>query len=91
MHKEDQCSEHNMPLTYFCETCNQAICSDCAMFQQAHKNHTFKHIKEIYEYHVDRIRRETLNIKSRLQELKICIGEIDENIESVSRAKEEVL
>lgn len=40
--KEEECSVHiGTPLNYFCETCSEAICADCAMFSKEHKSHEF--------------------------------------------------
>jgi len=86
----EQCKTHDLPLTYFCETCTQAICSDCAMFQESHRNHSFKHIKDVYGQHVNIVKKELPSLHKRLHSLKISINELEDNIEAVTKSKEKV-
>ncbi|KNE57295.1 hypothetical protein AMAG_03023 [Allomyces macrogynus ATCC 38327] len=43
----DVCSAHHAPLHYYCVTCSDAICSDCAMFDERHRGHAFQHLEKV--------------------------------------------
>ena len=46
-HSEELCAEHSThKLSLFCETCNLALCSECAK-DPAHKTHYIKHLTEV--------------------------------------------
>lgn len=39
----DMCELHKIKMSYYCISCAKSICSDCAMFSEAHKSHEFAH------------------------------------------------
>ena len=45
------------------------ICSDCAMFGSDHKSHEFEKLSQVYERHVEKIRKEANGLRKRLKEL----------------------
>ena len=83
------CSEHNTALNYFCNTCKKPICSDCAMFGNEHKQHQFERLNEVYERHVEVIRKEANGLRKRLKELNFYMGEVQTTIERVTKGKED--
>jgi tripartite motif-containing protein 37 len=85
----ENCAEHNLPLGYYCETCCEALCSDCAMFESKHQQHKFKKIGEVYDKHIETIKQETTLLEKRLDELNFLVSSVDENISRVQKAKEE--
>ncbi|KNC54558.1 uncharacterized protein AMSG_10408 [Thecamonas trahens ATCC 50062] len=86
----EPCPAHpDQELGYYCETCGVAICSDCAMFGSTHTGHAFNKLDAVYAIHTSRIRVETNALSERLERLRAAIAGIDENIEEVTRAKEE--
>jgi DNA repair ATPase RecN len=85
----ENCSFHNLPLGYYCETCNEALCSDCAMFEDKHKQHTFRKISEVYEKHIDEVKSEASELSKRLEELNFLVTSVEDNITRVQKAKEE--
>ena len=46
-----RCPEHSLPYTYYCNSCSDAVCSDCALFSTAHKGHDFQHLRDVYALH----------------------------------------
>ncbi len=52
------CAEHSNRLEYFCRSCQQAICADCAMFSAGHKGHEFDKLLNVEKRHYDLIRAE---------------------------------
>lgn len=85
----EMCSEHQAPLHYYCQTCNDSICSDCAMFGKQHKNHTFERLAVVYDTHAKLIRSEISSIHDRLEQLRKVEEGIEANIRNVKTAKEE--
>ena len=49
------CPTHNEPLSLFCHTCKNVICSHCALFAGGHEEHEIGPIKEICSYYTDEI------------------------------------
>lgn len=87
--EEEKCPTHNQPLIYFCNTCNNAICSDCAMFGNTHKDHQFQHLSKVYNTHVDRIKQQAAIIKNRLSILNRNLEIIEKTIDKVTKGKED--
>ncbi|EFC39449.1 predicted protein [Naegleria gruberi] len=87
----EHCSSHDLPLIYYCETCKEPICSDCAMFEEKHKNHKFKKVNEVYKECVDIVKVESETVKTRLKDLNSLTLSIEENIKRITKAKEETL
>ncbi|KAL9649959.1 hypothetical protein ABK040_003078 [Willaertia magna] len=85
----EQCTTHSLPLIYFCETCKEPICSDCAMFEEKHKYHRFKKLSEVYKENVEIVKKESEGLKNRLNELNVLVGSIDENIKRITKSKDE--
>jgi len=56
--EEKECDLHKERLNYHCLTCNLAICTDCAMLSETHKNHCFERLEKVYEEKVQEIRSE---------------------------------
>ncbi len=88
--KKEVCVQHDStPMNYYCNTCKQAICSDCAMFGDEHKQHQFERLQVVYQRHVDTIKQESGCLMRRLQELSEHVRETQAAIEKVTKAKEE--
>ncbi|KAF0984768.1 hypothetical protein FDP41_000667 [Naegleria fowleri] len=87
----EQCSNHDLPLIYYCETCKAAICSDCAMFEDKHKAHSFKKVSEVYKECVEVVKSESNSVNVRLKDLNTLIINIDENIKMITKSKDETL
>ncbi|KAJ3134545.1 Tripartite motif containing 37 [Physocladia obscura] len=82
----DVCPEHNTPLHYFCSTCNDAICSDCAVLSSNHKSHSLEHLSTVYKTHRDSIWRATASLFSTLKSHMETQQTISTQITQISRA-----
>ena len=59
------------------------------MFGNAHKDHKFMRLSEVYEKHCEVIRSEAIGLKKRLKELTKYTNDVETTIEKVTKAKEE--
>eukprot|EP01083_Nonionella_stella_P295241 1003441_1 len=84
----EMCKLHEMSLMYFCVSCKEAICSDCAMFGKKHSGHEFEKLDNMYLQSVNSLKEEIARIHSRLDQLTNLEGEIEENIARVKNVKE---
>ena len=82
----ETCSEHNLQMLYFCKTCGNPICSDCAMITQRHHGHEFDKLANMYDFHLRVLRTEEGKVKSRKEELRAVLGDIEENLEKLKQA-----
>lgn len=88
---EKLCSVHQSPLSYFCSTCCTPVCSDCAILDEDHRNHSFERLIVIYGHHKKKIQQEAANLRQHLKELSLEVVAIDENIRSILKTKDESL
>ncbi|KAI9310554.1 hypothetical protein DFJ73DRAFT_887836 [Zopfochytrium polystomum] len=59
-----ECTAHSAPMFYYCQTCSEALCSDCAVIDQKHKEHKLERLQSVYKE-----KRQLLeNIMSAFQE-----------------------
>jgi len=86
---DEHCTEHDTELNYYCKSCEKPICSDCAMFGDSHKNHEFEKLVNVYNKHLQKIKREKEVQDDKLGELNSLVGNIDKYIEQITSAKEE--
>ena len=59
---------HDEPLKYFCDTCDESICRDCAIL--AHKDHKYNLIAESYIKHKEDLKNCLNPIKWKIEALK---------------------
>ncbi|PAA62487.1 hypothetical protein BOX15_Mlig024145g1, partial [Macrostomum lignano] len=85
----DRCDSHKERLTVYCQTCQVAVCHQCALFDAKHAEHTFQPLERVYEQHVMRIQDKVDQLKRRNMELISFIQEVEKNMESVRQAKDE--
>jgi tripartite motif-containing protein 37 len=88
---EKYCSTHDSPLLYFCTTCSVAVCSDCAILIEDHRNHTFEKLSVAYGRRRKKIRGEAAGLRRRRKELSVLIASVDKNIENVLKVKAQIL
>eukprot|EP00164_Ancoracysta_twista_P003046 GFYU01004062.1.p1 GENE.GFYU01004062.1~~GFYU01004062.1.p1 ORF type:complete len:906 (-),score=50.70 GFYU01004062.1:160-2877(-) len=86
---DETCPTHATPMAYYCITCTTAICSDCAMFDDKHRNHQFEHLSTVYDSHVDAIKSEAAGLRHRMKELRSLLSAVENNVERVRKSKEE--
>lgn len=91
LNDKDLCGAHNEKLTVYCWTCKKCICPQCALFDLggAHSGHSFKQLELVYETHINQVKEEVSQLRSRLVELIGFIQEVEQNVEVVRNAKDE--
>ena len=67
---------HDEPLKYFCDTCNESICRDCAIL--AHRDHRYNLIAESYIKHKEELKNALNPIKGKIEALKKIMSAIAE-------------
>ena len=72
----EQCPKHETDMLYYCNTCKTSTCSDCAMFGTEHKDHNFSKLTEIYDKHVEMIKKEAGGLRKRLKDLNFYMNEV---------------
>ena len=55
---KDLCSDHQIQMRYFCETCKVPFCPDCSTFGDGHKGHKIALLSKIYQGQRDRIHQD---------------------------------
>jgi hypothetical protein len=78
--KDEICSEHNVTLLYFCNTCNESLCSDCYMFGNKHKEHDIQKLENIYMNHIDLIKHEFKGLQTKYDQLDNHLKLLNEKI-----------
>ena len=86
--KGELCVAHRKELAYFCDSCDEAVCADCALFENTHKGHDFLRVADIYSRKEAEIRAAAELLSTRLVELKISEAAIQGKIEALKRAKD---
>ena len=59
------------------------------MFGEEHKGHKFQKLNEVYEKHVEMIKKEASGLRKRLKDLNFYMNEVQVTIDKVTKAKEE--
>ena len=79
---------HDEPLKYFCDTCDESICRDCAIL--THKDHKYNLMAESYTKHRQELEHSLNPVKGKIEALKKILsalakreGEIRERGEGV--------
>jgi tripartite motif-containing protein 37 len=78
--QDEICSEHNVTLLYFCNTCNESLCSDCYMFGGRHKEHDIQKLDNIYMNHIDLIKHEFKGLQTKYDQLDNHLKLLNEKI-----------
>uniref|UniRef100_A0A1X7UVI8 Uncharacterized protein n=1 Tax=Amphimedon queenslandica TaxID=400682 RepID=A0A1X7UVI8_AMPQE len=80
---------HDEPLKYFCDTCNESICHDCAIL--AHRDHKYNLIAESYIKHKEELKSSLKPIKEKIEALKKVMSAIGERESEIKERGERVL
>ncbi|VDK80355.1 unnamed protein product [Dibothriocephalus latus] len=73
----DICEPHRERLSVFCQTCDRAICHECALFESRHSQHTFRPLDDVYKEHIDRLQVEMDKLKLRHLEMRSLIQDVE--------------
>ncbi|BHF68709.1 Tripartite motif containing 37 [Sparganum proliferum] len=85
----DICEPHRERLSVFCQTCDRAICHECALFESRHSQHTFRPLDDVYKEHIDRLQIEMDKLKLRHLEVRSLIQDVEKNMHSIKQAKDQ--
>ncbi|KAJ3366394.1 hypothetical protein GGF32_005396 [Allomyces javanicus] len=83
----DVCNAHHAPLHYYCVTCSDAICSDCAMFDERHRGHAFQHLEKVYVAHRDRVMAEADRLDAEIGRQKVAAEQVAEKMAGLRDAQ----
>ena len=86
--KEALCARHSRELAYFCEDCEEEVCADCALFEEAHKGHKFMRVVEVYGRKEAELRAVGELLSTRLANLKASETAIQGKIDALKRTKD---
>lgn len=86
------CSAHPKELLkYFCETCDQAICRDCAIYE--HREHIYVDLKQAVKKYrmsvtslLDNTKRKIPVVKAAVEEVKEVTENLQQRVETVKNA-----
>ena len=70
-------------LKYFCETCDDAICRDCAIYE--HREHHYVDLKEAVKSHRASMMDLQDNTKRKIPVIRLAIKEINEVSDSLTQ------
>ena len=59
---------HDEPLKYYCDTCDESICRDCAML--THKDHKYSLLADIDAQHFEALEHSLNPVKGKIEELQ---------------------
>ncbi|KAJ3080785.1 hypothetical protein HDU99_007414, partial [Rhizoclosmatium hyalinum] len=83
----DVCSTHNAPLFYFCHPCQTALCSDCAILTDTHKQHHIDHLQAVYSTHRDKLWSCLKSLFQSLKHLAETRSQVDTQLSALHAAK----
>ncbi|KNE66033.1 hypothetical protein AMAG_10305 [Allomyces macrogynus ATCC 38327] len=83
----DVCAAHHAPLHYYCVTCADAICSDCAMFDERHRGHAFQRLEKVYVAHRDRVMAEADRLDAEIGRQKVAAEQVAEKMAGLRDAQ----
>ncbi|XP_065647014.1 E3 ubiquitin-protein ligase TRIM71 [Hydra vulgaris] len=80
------CKTHDREiLKYFCETCDEAICRDCAICE--HRDHNYMDLKEAVKLHRNGVTNLLDNAKRKIPVIKLALKEIAEVKENLNQRR----
>ncbi|XP_065070731.1 E3 ubiquitin-protein ligase TRIM71-like [Rhopilema esculentum] len=83
------CGVHDREmLKYFCETCDDAICRDCAIYD--HREHNYVDLKEAVKIHRETVIELLDSTKRKLPVVKLALNEVIEVTNSLSDRRDAV-
>lgn len=89
-HKPITCSQlnHDESLKYFCETCEEAICRDCAIL--AHKDHCYSLIADCYAKCYQELESQLTPVKEKVEALTAALAGLKKEGNKIRQKNEEV-
>ncbi|KAI8851848.1 hypothetical protein BC829DRAFT_441168 [Chytridium lagenaria] len=82
------CPNHpKVPLYYYCHDCNDAICSDCAVIDNKHRDHKFEHLHAVYQTHRTAIETKSRTLRDRLGVFEDALKEVADMMVEIRKRK----
>ena len=88
-HQRESCAKHNIKLSKYCISCDEAFCSKC---KYRHQNHEVKEIEDHYRKtqkmlseQLDKVKDEMKVVKSALEELETAEEELQGTIKKIEQ------
>ena len=81
------CKKHNIQFLYYCINCKSPLCSDCYMFENEHKTHSIKKISEIYQNHLQDVKKEKYYLEHKCLLLGQNLSDLNEKISEIGTFK----
>eukprot|EP00794_Sanderia_malayensis_P018206 gene18206-20024_t len=82
------CVHDREMLKYFCESCDDAICRDCAIYD--HREHNYVDLKEAVKLHRESVTHLLDNTKRRLPIIKLALNEVIEVTNNLTDRRDSV-
>ncbi|XP_058454892.1 E3 ubiquitin-protein ligase TRIM37-like [Malaya genurostris] len=89
--KKDICSKHGRNINFYCCTCKQSVCDECAVADENHLDHTFKSLDVIYDSSVQIAEEEFEKVRHYMKKIGALIEKVERNVELVKKVKDEKL
>ena len=80
---------HDEPLKYYCDTCDESICRDCAVL--THKDHKYNLMAESYTKHRQELEHSLKPVKENIEALKKILSALAEREGEIRERGEGVL
>ena len=80
---------HDEPLKYYCDTCDESICRDCAIL--THKDHKYNLMAESYTKHRQELEHSLNPVKGKIEALKKILSALAEREGEIRERGEGVL
>ena len=80
---------HDEPLKYYCDTCDESICRDCAIL--THKDHKYNLLAESYTKHSQELEHSLNPVKGKIEALKKILSALAERESEIRKRGEGVL
>ncbi|XP_055641971.1 E3 ubiquitin-protein ligase TRIM37-like [Toxorhynchites rutilus septentrionalis] len=89
--KKDSCPKHLKTINFYCCTCKECVCDECAVADEHHLDHTFKSLEVIYDSSKQIAEEEFEKVRHYLKKIALLVEKVDRNVELVKKVKEEKL
>lgn len=89
--KKDPCPKHLKVINFYCCTCKECVCDECATADEHHLDHTFKSLEVIYDNSRQIAEEEFEKVRHYLKKIALLVEKVDRNVELVKKVKEEKL
>nr|KAJ3421111.1 Tripartite motif containing 37 [Polyrhizophydium stewartii] len=72
---------------YYCHTCNEGLCSDCAVIETKHKEHSIEHLHAVYKQHRARIDERAKKLYALFNDYSGLLAALNEQTAAIASTK----